>query len=198
MLTGFRAAADRFIFDVANVRTVVACLPPDALEACVLATGWTARQTLAHLAETQGWYARALLRVLSGEPLRTGEETADRNRAQLKLHASTQSEELLARYAAGRDLTIRTLRWFTSNPALADLDGTRLGTVVAAWTGHASAHALDFLEAAPDLLDDSFVLNWALVPQGEPTAPWLERRALLIGEAERRIAGRQDGVPGKE
>ena len=77
-------------------------------------------------------------------------------------------------------------------------DGTRLGTVVAAWTGHASAHALDFLEAAPDLLDDSFVLNWALVPQGEPTAPWLERRALLIGEAERRIAGRQDGVPGKE
>ena len=70
MLTPFRAAADRIIFDVANLRYLLGQLTPAGLDARSAATGWTVKETVAHLAEAEERHAAGLESLLKGGTLR--------------------------------------------------------------------------------------------------------------------------------
>jgi len=80
MIPAVRAVADRFILDTANVKYVAANLPAGSLERIVEETGWTIRQTLAHVAVSLENYANALKWLVEGvEPDRTGRYPWPRN-----------------------------------------------------------------------------------------------------------------------
>lgn len=178
-----RAAADAFIFDVAMLLHVADVLGEEGMERRCDASGWTTRQTLGHLAANYERYAATLEMRIAGAPAlpaRNDPEAA--NPLIAEAERTTPLAELVVRTAAARSRIVEALGLVTPGQEVAPIrkGAPPLLVVVTGWSGHGSSHALDFIEAAPELARDALVLNWAYYPQpGEPPSLGQRREAML-------------------
>jgi hypothetical protein len=190
MSPAIRAAADSFIYDVAMLLHVAALLDRAGLARICPATGWTLQQTLGHLTASYERYAGALERRVAGqhapwEPVSSAVTAA--------AERDTPPEVLCERMASARARILHSLEAISPAMEAAPLaDGyPPLGEVVTAWSRHGSGHAVDFLEAAPDLAEDPLILNWAYHAfPGEDPSLDQRRRDLLARLRAARKEGR--------
>lgn len=161
MNTALRAAADRFIYDIAALRAVGDSLEEAEFDAICPATGHSVVVTFAQLVEGYRAAARAV-RVLAesaSAPQDWPPEPEPPDPATLP--APGDIDGALAH--AVRELL----------QALAALPAPRVTSAVektvVAWSRTGSLHAIDFFEAVPALAADPLLLSWALFPlPGEP------------------------------
>lgn len=162
MVPAVRAIADRFIYDTATLKYITAAAG-DEIDRPTPHSGWTVRQLLAHLAENQQRYADSLRCWLDDEPgfSLPGDPTEANVAA-----AQRNTARPLAEIAALFDSSIRGLVEQSARVDEARAAGAMSGwpamRVLAVWSTHARAHAVDLVSSLPELKCDPMVLNWAL------------------------------------
>ncbi|MCE7927749.1 MAG: maleylpyruvate isomerase N-terminal domain-containing protein [Dehalococcoidia bacterium] len=163
MLARVHALADKLIYDVAMARYLAATLPKNGLERKIPG-GWTVRQLIGHLGDAQARYAAALANVLAGEPPFPGGFDPERqNSAAAPAFASARLPALLESLDQTRSSLLDLMGSFS--PAQLEMPfshGLSLIEALGAWSGHIEGHALDVIDAVPELGRDPMVLNWVL------------------------------------
>jgi hypothetical protein len=195
MLPGLRAAADRVLFDVANLKYAVDVLDGE-LDARCPATGWTVRQTLAHLPDWLAFHASAVERWLANEPLvPEGWEIDAQNAEMVDRHTGTTGAAIVLDLQAARDRLIRVYERVTVARAAEPIPTARGETTVVALaegaTRHTIGHVLDLLEASPRLRSDLFLLNWALWDVVLTDADWMARRQHIVDDVQEQLKQRK-------
>ena len=163
MTPELRAIVDRFMFDQATFTHIVSSLPADGAARAVTGPGWTIGQLVAHFATSQERYAAAIARWLAGEEVLPPDYDQDtENAAVAELHRDAPLDDSVRRLRE----SLRAL--FAAFHRVPDerLDqpfarGTAL-EAFHAWEHHYLDHALDLIDAAPEVRLDPLVLNWVL------------------------------------
>jgi hypothetical protein len=185
------AAADAFVYDVAMVLHVTDLLGEPGLALRNEGTGWTMRQTVGHLAANYEKYAAAFERRIAGERAIPPPDPSRSNEAIAEAERDTPTAELAGRLLDARRRILAALAAFSPGQESSALsEGSRsLVQVTTIWSRHGADHAVDFLEAAPQLAEERLVLNWVFHPApGEPPDLDRRRQALLarLGAAEQK------------
>lgn len=190
MLPALRALADRLIWDVANVRSVVERLPRGGLERRPAEGGRTLREIVAHLAAHQQALAQEALAVARGEAAAAADE-----RAKAQLAPALPLAESLAVLAAARDTLIATLEPLTAAQLEQTLgNGMTFGQLLEQRSRHLAHHSLDFADALPELRFDPMVLNWVLYADCGDDADLGRRQARLLAEVRERFASEPEDL----
>lgn len=163
MVPEVRALADKLIYDVAMVRYMATSLPKGGLERAIPG-GWTVRQLLGHLGDAQARYVDALARSAVGEPPFPSGFDPDRlNSAAAPAFAKARLPALLDSLGSTRDALLDLLSPLTAEQLGSSFShGLTLLGALQAWSGHLEGHALDIIDAVPELGRDPMVLNWVL------------------------------------
>ena len=169
MNVALRAAADRFIYDVAALRTIGDSLEEAEFDAVCAVTGRTVAATFGLLVA----HYRAVAVALGALPGPT-------HGANLELPTvepvdgldPDEVDESLASIICDIVDGLSTLPSGNATPAVIN--------AVTGWSSVGAQHALDFLEAVPDLVADPLLLNWAIFPvPGEPAGLHARRLDLV-------------------
>ncbi len=165
MLPVLRAAADQFIFDIATLKHIAELAGEAGLDSVCEATGWTVRQTLAHLAGAMEGYAAAI------------ESGTGAGQAPAEFDAAVPVAEIFDRYDRARDRVTAAFERFGAAPlapvppVVDDFDQ---------WMDHIPRHSIDLLEALPGVRLDALVLNWAMYHDFSDDPAWLARRLAIV------------------
>lgn len=191
-----RAYADKLIYDVAMVRYMATSLPKGGLERTVPG-GWTVRQLLGHMGDAQSRYVAAISRALAGEkPFGDGFDPEQQNAAAAPGFAKAKLPALLAALVETRDAILGLLEPASQDQLDAPFShGLTLVGALRRWSGHLEGHALDFIDAAPELRVDPMVLNWLLYADFSAVPAWQERQQKLFEEVREML---EDGEPGAD
>lgn len=174
MTPELRAIIDRLMFDQATTLHIVTSLPDGGTARMIEGTGGTVAQLVAHFAGSQEACAAALGRWLAGEPAeppRFSCTTADDEAATLTDAEARLRVSLRALFAAFHEIPDERL-------------GEPFGEATAidtfhAWERHYLDHALDLVDAAPEVRLDPLVLNWVLHAGFSDERSRMRQRALL-------------------
>ena len=170
------------MFETGMLKLLGTQLAPGALERTVPSTGWTVRQSLAHLAAEQLRFAESLEWAANIDVASGGAMGSD--------------PRLLPAILADLDSSLRRLV-----ARLVELNGEALdapiGTqtlldVLRGWSEHAASHAIEMLETLPELRGDPMLLNWLLYQDfsREPAQNALQQQ--LVAEVRERYANEDD------
>lgn len=163
MVPEVRALADRFIYDTATLKYIAVNAPADALDRSTPGSGWTVRQTLAHLAENQVRYGETVARWLGEEPgLKLPGDPHAENAAAAERNASAPVASILAIFDRSVREIVTASDQIDESMAAREIGGWPVMRVLNAWASHAQGHAVDIVTALPELKADPMVLNWAL------------------------------------
>lgn len=191
MLPEMRAAADRFIFDVANAKYAGAIAGKRGLERKAPGSDWTVRQQLGHLAFALHRYADVIPALSAGEPANFDPKTD--NVEDARRSAKLPLPDIFDTMSAGRDRVIAVLETLDEaaldRPVRGDL---RLRDAVTAFVNHAEHHAIDFADALPQARMDPMILNWVLYADYDLQPALFERQQKLAAEVRAAIAAAED------
>lgn len=174
-----RAAADKLIFDLANVKVVATALPKGALDRRVEATGRTLRETFAEIAARQYAQAEGTASYFAGRQLDAAglEDEPAYQRERKRLGHKPALKDVFSSLEQSRDRLIRAYE------AAAPPDEA-LSAELRRQAHHIEPHAIDFAEAAPEIRLEPMLLTWALEADfGDDAA--LSARQLRLYEAVR-------------
>jgi hypothetical protein len=162
MTPELRAIADRFMYETATLKHMLALFPEGAAEREVPGHAWTVRQHAGHLAESLHTYTEVLERWLAGAPPLEGFDPDAINAATAASHAETPLSELVSRFDSG----IRALIGVMDRVPDEKLDepfGPRTPLeVLHVFERHCLGHAIPLVQAVPEVRMDPLVLNWLL------------------------------------
>jgi hypothetical protein len=161
VIPAVRAAADRFIYDCANVKHIITSLPPEALDRAVPGSGWNGRQIAAHIAASQVEYAAILERWLAGRRAIDDDFDLDAiNRQTAEAHRSTSVTALCVALDESLVRLIPQLERIDDDAMARPIGRYRTGGVMRVWAAHAREHGRELLALAPGLEDDPLVASW--------------------------------------
>ncbi len=151
------------MFETGMLKLLGTQLPAGALERLVPTTGWTVRHSLGHLATAQTAYADALEAFASASPPGTAPSDATNM-------ADTRAVELESRplpaILADFDASLRRLVAQLNLVSADELDlavgNLTLRHFSHVSSNHAASHAIQMLQALPELRGDPMLLNWLL------------------------------------
>ncbi|MGD9933757.1 MAG: hypothetical protein AB7T37_08545 [Dehalococcoidia bacterium] len=172
MNVALRAAADRFIYDVAALRTIGDSLEDAEFHAICPAVGRSVLSTFGLLVSHYRAAALALKNLRGFAPgspfeLPTIEPTDTASPDEIDKALAAVVCELLD--------ALNALPSSNVTPSVT--------AAVSAWSSVGAHHALDFLEAVPELAQDPLLLSWAVFPvSGEP-AGLHDRRIAVLKQA---------------
>jgi len=189
-----RAVADRFMYDTGNLKLLATQLPGGALERPVPAQGWTVRQVLAHLAAGQLAYAEVLDRIASGSEGLTVEDL-DQPRIAADRAVSVDARPLpsiLEDLDSSLRRLVAQLNVLTGDSLQLRVDETTVLALLLSWSGHAAGHAIEMLEALPELRGDPMLLNWLLYQDFSDEQAQFALQQTLFEEVRERYANEDD------
>lgn len=180
-----RAIADRFMYETATLKHIVALVPDDGFERPVSGSSWSVRQLLAHLAESLHEYARVLGLWLAGEPPLEAWDPEEANAEVARAGAESSRLRIYERFGSGINGLVEVLGKIPEAPEA--FAGREAVDVFRELGEHALGHAAALVDAVPEVRMDPLVLNWLLYadlpsPDGEA---W---QARLLAEAREYIA----------
>ncbi|MGE5595470.1 MAG: DinB family protein [Hyphomicrobiales bacterium] len=194
MLPEGRAAADKVIYDAANLRYIAENAGKKGLEKRAPATGWTVRQTIGHLAFALHSYADSLPVLTGVEPGNPGGfDVAAFNAETAARTEKMPLPRILEELADGRDRCIDAFLALAEG----DLDRPAGGAqtvrdLLRIWQCHFETHALDLLDAMPVFEQDPMVLNWVLHADFSAQPGLLERRQQLAARVREWLLEHQE------
>lgn len=163
MTPELRAIVDRFMYEQATVTHIVMSLPPGGAERVLDGTGWSIRQLVAHFADTQDGYASAIERWLAGEQVVPDDfDTDSANANTVAAVADTPLPELLLRLRRSLRQLFAAFQAIPDERLSEPFAGQSAIETFHGWERHYLNHALDLLDAAPEVRYEPLVLNWLL------------------------------------
>ena len=173
-----RAILDRFMYEHAGIRHLLAAAPPDADARKVEGADYTTVDLVAHFAEAQEGFATAMQRWVAGEPVAIADYEPDREPV-----ASTSASrgEVIERYAA----SLRSLFDVMHKVDDANFEGT-LGdapakSVLVRWSQHQLLHVFPFVQVLPETRYNPVIVNW-LARAPVPNESVLEQQKAYIAD----------------
>jgi hypothetical protein len=172
----FRAIADRYILDIANVRFIAEALTDEALDRRVVDSEWTVGQVLCHLANDTARQASAVVGLAAGAalPQFAGESSPG---------GTEGMGSVLSRLGRARDELIAGLDRLSA-AALVE------APVLDRWSRHCARHGIDLAEALPELRLEPMVLNWLLYVDFSDDRTAFRRQQRLLAEVRERSPAR--------
>ncbi|MBI2765359.1 MAG: hypothetical protein HYX53_05520 [Chloroflexi bacterium] len=196
MLPELRAAADKLIFDTANIQHVVKHLPRKAADRTVEATGLTLRETFALISARQEWYARSVDQHLRGKHLAAGDGAGEQEYLLKKRrqYEKPPLKDALRALSDARDRLIAAFERAGDDAASDDPGSIWSPAALLAQAHHMEPHALDIAETVPELRGDPLLLNWAFNPDYRDRPDLHERQQRLFAIV-RKDLNRADAGP---
>ena len=189
MTPELRAIADRLIYEQATLKHMVALAPEDAMRRP--AGGRTAGDTFGHLAAGMSACAAALERSLAGGgPLAVGDGCELANASTDPLPGATRLDVTRA-LGSGLVSLVAALGRVPDAHLEPGADAVNALDALRGFGEHATGHAIELIEALPEVRMDPLVLNWLLDAEFEDEASQAWQRALLA-EAQEYIASHPD------
>lgn len=180
MTPELRAIIDRLMYEQATVTHIVMSLPPGGIDRVMQGPGWTVRQLVAHFADTQEGYGAAIERWLAGEPAVPDDSDTDRiNALTAAANTETALPELLTRLRKSLRALFVALHHVPDGKLGEPLGGPSAIETFHAWERHYRDHALDLLDAAPEVKFEPLVLNWILYADFDDDDARVRQRALM-------------------
>lgn len=163
MESAIQSICDRFVLDIACLHAVAEMLPERSLERRVPATSWTVRQTFNHVALAIHEYGSMVARFLEGEPvIAAGFDRDTLNAGHVSQAGVTPLPEILASLGHARDRLFAALERLSPTQHEMPFAGEVMVAVLADWSQHGARHALELLEALPEIRFEPFFLSWLL------------------------------------
>lgn len=191
MLPEMRAAADKLVLDVANLRYIVSLL--DRKDAARRTPGgWPVHQVLGHIALSLGANAGAVDDLLKADSAAAVPGNGQGPNVERAVEAANMPlQQVMALLAVNRDRCIerygRLREDELSRPVVGD---STLLQVMHSWLAHIEEHALDLADGLPQLRLDPMVLNWLLWADFAARPHLFARQQKLAQEARDRYGNR--------
>lgn len=187
MTPELRAIADRFIYEQATLKLIVALAPPDAPDRPVPGYEWTVRQLMAHLAESLHSYQAVIKKWLAGKGALDDWNPERLNAATAARHAASSPVEIVALFGSGLVGLIATLEAMPDERLSEPLGPGKAIETVKTFGEHFLSHAISLVNAVPEVRMDPLVLNWLLYAgfNDEASNAW---QASLLADAKEYIA----------
>ena len=187
-----RALADRFIYEQASLKHIIALLPEAGLLRHVPGSDWNVGQTLAHLAVSLEDYRLVIERWLSGTDPFEGVDVDAINTGTADLYASTSPDELLRLFAEGLLGLVAGLGSIPEDRTFSDLGHHPAPETLRRLCDHTITHATSLIDAVPEVRMDPLVLNWMLHAEfgDDEHRRW---QAALLADAREHIAALTGG-----
>ncbi|MEO6397985.1 MAG: DinB family protein [Tepidiformaceae bacterium] len=187
-----RAVADRFMFDTGNLKLLASLLPIDALARQVSALGWTVQGAFAHLAAAQAGYAGCLEALPSSLPL----SAAAFDEPRLAADRAVQGElpalpAILDEFDSSLRRLVARLDVLGEEALACRVGAFTVLDNLRAWSAHAAAHAIEMLEALPELRADPMLLNWLLYQDFSDQPTQFALQQTLLTEVRKRRAAEE-------
>lgn len=187
MTPELRAIADRFIYEQATLKHVLALATTEGLDRPVPGHEWTVRQLLGHLAESLHTYAALVEKWLAGEPPLAGWDPDAVNAETANRRVASSPAELLDVFGNGLNSLIAVLAAVPDEKMEEPLGPHDALQTLRVLGEHFLSHAIPLVTAAPEVRMDPLVLNWLLYAEfgDESSRAW---QAELLEEAREYIA----------
>lgn len=192
MRPDLRAIVDRFMYEQATVRHMVAAAPADAGTRVVSPDGMTVAQAVAHLAGSQRVYAATIRAWLAGE---TPPTAAHAHAPDEGSPAPTLGEGLGELGLSLRDL-FAAFQSIPDDALGSDLGGLPAIEVIGTWAAHYLEHGYQLSGALPETRYDPLTVNW-LGRAPAHTAELREAQRRYIQDARDHFAAHDEG-PGDD
>ena len=138
-------------------------MPVDAADRLVAPLGWTVRQTIGHIVAAYERFAYYISRAVEGEAVDADALDPDElNAAAVAESCDTPLQALLARIDLSTTSLIALYRGFREATNLTASQEAEVVDVITESAEHMSHHAIDLVDAVPELRTDPMVLNWVL------------------------------------
>ena len=182
------------MYDTGNLKLFAAQLPQGALERPVPALGWTVRQVFAHLAAGQIACAASLERLATGSATLTAEDfDQPRNSADRAVSADARPlPTILEDFDSSLRRLVAQLNLLTGEALEAGVEDVTVLAVLHGWSDHAAGHAIQLLEAVPELRGDPMLLNWLLYQDFSREPAQFTLQQTLFEEVRERHAHEDD------
>lgn len=163
MMPRILAAADQIMLDSVNLKYFAESMPADAIDRVIVPLGWTVRETIAQLVVANERFASDVQRALRALTF-TGEagEDDELNAEAVAEAVSTPFRALLARLESSSASLIAAYKSFPDHLNLPRGEAERFQELLSEDSGHMRLHAIDLVDAVPELRMDPMVLNWVL------------------------------------
>lgn len=187
-----RAIADRFMYEQATLKHILALAPEGGLARNVPGYEWNAGQLLAHLAVSLDTYRGVVERWLAGENALKGFDPPSTNARTAEEHSTVSKARLREMFGTGLVGLVDALSRIPDD-RLEERVGP--GTVVEVLRGpfgnHALSHAIPLIDALPEVRLEPLVLNWLLYAdfEDEASRAW---QAKLLADAREYLANQPE------
>jgi hypothetical protein len=162
MTPELRAIADRFIYEQATLKHMMALVPEGGYERPVPGLDWTVRQLFGHLAKTLTTYSEAVRTWLDGQDPTAGDDTKRRNDETAAGFSKAPAEEIAALFGSGLNDLVATLAKVPEERTEVAFGPKKFIEASSEWSEHFLSHAVALVRALPEVRMDPLVLNWLL------------------------------------
>jgi len=179
MTPELRAIADRFMYETATLKHLIAILPDGALDRPVPGYEWSVGQLLAHLGGSLHTYCEAVERWLRGDDPLSGWDPDAINSETAERHQNADGASLVGRFDTGIVGLVAAFASIPDEKMQEAIGATEPLQAFRAFEGHCLKHAIPLVDAVPEVRMDPLVLNWLLFHSFESDADRDWQRALL-------------------
>lgn len=162
MTPDVRAVADRFIYEQATLKHIMALVPEGGFERPVSGTEWTVRQLFGHLANTLTTYSEGVRTWLEGDDPTVGDDPDKTNAETVASFSRVPAEEVAALFGSGLNELVGSLALVPEARTNDAFGQMTLLEALTTWAEHALSHAVPLVRALPEVRMDPLVLNWLL------------------------------------
>ena len=187
-----RAIADRFMFDTGNLKLLASLLPLGAPDRQVPSLGWTVRQVLAHLAAAQQGYADCLEALPSSLPLSAAAFDEPRLAAARAVEGEPPAlPAILDEFDSSLRRLVARLDVLGEEALSCRVGPDTVLDILCGWSEHAAGHAIEEIEALPELRADPMLLNWLLYQDFSDQPTQFALQQSLLAEVRARYAAEE-------
>lgn len=162
MTPNVRAIADRFMYEQATLKHMMALVPDGGFERSVPGTEWTVRQLFAHLARILTTYSDTIREWLAGDDPMASWDPEQVNNTTACAHVDTPADLISAAFAVGLNDLVATLAAVPDGRLAEAFGHATFEETLLEWSEHFLSHAVPLVRALPEVRMDPLVLNWLL------------------------------------
>ncbi len=162
MTPELRAAADRFIYEQATLKHMMALVPEGGFDRPVDGPATTVRALFGHLAGSLDAYAEAIKAWVADSDARHTTQACRLDEEEVQRFTSMPAVEIVDVFGAGLNALVASLASVPADRIDQPFGDAVFAEALTEWKEHNISHAIPLLRAVPEMRMDALVLNWLL------------------------------------